>query len=194
MKKAVFLGIALLLISSASFAQAPPVGYIGLFMEEAHTTWCTDESGFPGFEMWIWILPSVNGCYGAEFRVSYPANSWPGTVTPHDDPPLDPSEDIISVALGDLANGISIGLLDCFTDWLWTHHQSIVMTDANPSQICIIGHPDTDLYQLATCDEDHTLEPCIAYNCIMAGCAQADPCCTTANRTASWGAIKSLYE
>jgi len=81
MKLALLLVVAVLLVSSAVFAQGPPVGYMGLYPDDSHSGWCATGVGFYPVEMWICCLPSENDQICAEFAMSYPSNVIQSTVT-----------------------------------------------------------------------------------------------------------------
>ena len=135
MKYVIAVWIIILLCPNSIFAQCgpPPIGYIGLYADDSHSSCCVTGIGFYPVEMWIWFLPGVNGMICVEFAISYPENVIRSTVIQH------PS---ISVVLGDLETGISACYPDCQTDWIWQYHQLLYVTDSTPSWIEIIPHPE----------------------------------------------------
>jgi len=186
MKKALLLAFAILLISGAVNAQLPPDGYIGLYADEAHSTQCVNGTGFYPFTLWIWCWPSVRGQICAEFLVQYPANVITSTVTPNDA--------IISVTLGDLANGMSVCYVGCELDWNWPFQQAMYCTDPTQTMITIGAHPDVGVYQFANCDSGYPTEPCIAYPSLLLNVLPDDCPEIVGTEETSWGAIKSLFK
>ncbi len=182
MKKLLILGIALLLISGNAVAQGG-YGYIGLFVDDMHSTWCTTASSF---DMYVWCLPSTNGMMGFEHAISYPGNIIPSTVTSN--------SSVISVCMGDLSSGISCGLNACEEDWIWTHKQTLFVTDGVQTNIEIIEHPDVGAYQFTNCEDGFPIEACVKFTDIMVNTDPTSPSCVRGTGEESWGAIKSLYK
>ncbi len=191
MKKCLLFLVTLMLLFSAANAQ-PPVGYIGLFADETHTSWCVyDTEPYYPVDLYIWCLPSINGQACAEFAVEYPDD--PGiiktTITQNSH---------ISIAMGGLETGMSVCFLECQTDWHWMFKHELYINTSTKRTIRIIPHPDPDIlaYQFANCLEDNPLEPCILFTNLYINSQNGiDPeCSTTGTTPASWGAIKSLYE
>ena len=84
MRRVLLLVVAVLFISSVAFAQAPPVGYFGLFTDLDHSSWCgSPGAGWPPALTFYGIaLPSMNGMKCVEFRLIYDAgNASLGTAT-----------------------------------------------------------------------------------------------------------------
>ena len=187
MKKVLLLAVALMLVASVANAQLPPVGYIGLFAGEDHSSWCVTGVGFYPIEMWVMCLPSYLGQICAEFMVAYPANTIQSTVTWNDA--------IISVSLGDLPNGLSVCYIDCLWDWHWIAHQTVYVTDPTMTYIEIVGHPDIATYQFANCEPGFPVEPCIKLTNLYLNAAAGIPeCDAMGTADASWGAIKSMVD
>jgi hypothetical protein len=186
MKKAILLAIALLLVSSAAFAQ-PPTGYIGLFNCSVHSSWCATGVGFYPVQMYVWCLPSYFGQICAEFMVCYPVNVIQSTVTWN--------TPIISVQLGDLATGLSVCYIVCQWDWHWIANQLIYVTDPTPTYVYICAHPGPGVFQFANCEPGYPVEPCIKYTNLYLNYPLDSPeCLGTATEDASWGAIKSMMD
>ena len=176
MKKALLLGLALLLVSGVANAQ-----YIGLYVDEHSTCHVYNPGGFFPATFWIWSLPGPNGQTCAEFMIVYPLNIITSTVTANDP--------IISVTLGDLGTGMSVCFIDCQYDWNWSFQQLIYLTDTAPSHVELVGHPDTGLYQFANCLPGFPLEACTLLNHLA-----LNTDCIVATEDASWGAIKGMFE
>ena len=180
----------IVLISLHCNAQAP-IGYIGLFADESHTSWCVDGEGFYPVEMWVFCLPSLNGQICSEFSISYPSNVITSTMTEN--------HDILSIlgCFWDIPNSgddASCCYRECQYQWHWVLHQLLYVTDQTPSYCEIAPHSDAGVYQFANCLEGYPVEPCIKYTNLYINYNNSDPECTvTSVAEASWGAIKSLY-
>ncbi len=154
MKKAcICLAVFICFISSLHAQQSCPPGYIGLFTDEDHLNWYVTGTPVYSVEMWIWCLPGNLGQICAEFRICYPDNVIQGPITEN--------ESLISVTLGDLATGISLGYTNCQWDWHWCYHQTLWVIDQKPTFCKICPHPETGEYVFANCEEGFPLEPCI---------------------------------
>lgn len=181
MKKALLLGLAILLISGAANAQ----GYIGLYADDAHTTQCVNGLMVP-LTFWIWCLPGADGQICAEFMIGMPANTIPSTVTPN--------APLISVTLGDLDSGVSVCYVGCQDDWNWCFQRTFYVTDGMQTVIEILGHPDTGLVQFANCLDGYPLEPATAYPLMLLNVLPDDCPEIVGTEETSWGAIKSLFK
>lgn len=188
MKRSLLLVVAVLFVSYAAFAQGPPVGYIGLYLDDTGSSWCATGAGFYQVEMWICCLPSENGQICAEFAMSYPANVIQSTVTTN--------SPIVSVELGSLApTGLSTCFIVCQYGWFWSHHQTLWVTDPTQSVVQIIPHPEVGVYQFANCEPGYPTEPCIVLTNLYLNYESSAPeCMGTATEESSWGAIKGLIE
>ena len=134
MKKCLMLLVVLVLLSPAAKAQ-PPVGYIGLFTDAGHSSWCAyGTAPYYPVTMYICCLPSVNGQMCAEFAIDYTAD--PGiiktsaTAAPH-----------VSVALGGLDTGMSVCFLECQTEWHWAFSQALFINTSSKLTLQIVPHP-----------------------------------------------------
>jgi hypothetical protein len=190
MKKVLLLSCALLVIAGTAFAQLPH-GYIGLFTDADHDTWCITGSPVYSFDFWIFCYPSVDSMLCAEFAISYPATGViQSTVTPN--------TAIISVSLGTLPGGMSVCYLECQLDINWCFHQQVFVTDANPKMIEIIVHPAPEIEHIrfAECnDPTYPVEPVVKFtNLYINYDPITDPLCQeTGTESKSWGAIKTLF-
>jgi len=191
MKKCLMLLVVLVLLSPAAQAQ-PPLGYIGLFTDASHSSWCASGTPFYPVTMYIWCLPGINGQMCAEFAIDYTAD--PGliktgaTQAPH-----------VSVALGGLDSGMSVCFIECQTDWHWAFSQVLLVNTSSKVTIQIVPSPvvePTPLYQFANCLPKFPLEPCIVFTNLYINSQNGidAECSTTANETATWGAIKNIYQ
>ena len=140
MKKYLMVFLMVLLFSTAVSAQTQ--GYIGLFADVTHTSWCASAASVPGnFNMWIYCLPRSDGMFCAEFMIQMPADPTLilATTTPQDG---------YSVIMGNLTTGVSICFNSCQTDWIWTHQLTCLVIDETPSIITLDPHEDYILERL----------------------------------------------
>ena len=68
MKKALLIGLAILLISGVANAQ----GYIGLYADDVHETQCVNDLMPTPVTYWIWCLPGADDQICAEFDAEAP--------------------------------------------------------------------------------------------------------------------------
>ncbi len=188
MRNGFLLFLAVSLIAAAAGAQLPHVGYIGLFTDDDHQSWCANGVGFYQVNMWVWCLPSERGMICAEFAISYPPNVIQSTLTwnPEIQWVIDPPSPY---------EGISVCLPECKCDWFWLFYQQLWVIDAAPVYVEIIKHPDSyvENIQFANCEPGFPFEPVIKYTNLYINYDPAGPECSgTAAESASWGAIKSL--
>jgi hypothetical protein len=184
MKKGLFVVFGLMLIAASSFAQSPDSAYVGLYADVDHTTWTKSYSGSSTmFYMWIFWIPTDDGMYGSQFKVSFPSNIITSTVTKDAD---------VTVTLGDLASGIGIGLGTCHSGgvWYWTHKVRLFLLDAEESTIELQKYPGSTPPGL-------TVVTCLTGLPKIPARKATHIClnwtCDTATQGATWGAIKSLF-
>jgi hypothetical protein len=188
MKKVVLLTLALLMISGAAYA-CPS---IGLFADVDHSVWCVTGVGMYPITMYVWSLGNVHslqvGKICDEFRVCYPPNLIQSTVTWNDP--------IISVALGDLPNGLSVCYIACQADWFWIANQALWVTDPTQTHVYICDHPDVNAIQYSSCETGYPIYPNPALTNLY---INYDPmteevCSFMGTESASWGAIKNMMD
>jgi hypothetical protein len=155
MRACVFLAVLLCFISPLRAQQSNPPGYIGLFTDETHSGWYVTGTPLYPVEMYICCLPGNLGQICLEFSICYPDNVIKSTVTGN--------ESLISVELGDLENGKSVCYTNCQHGWHWCYHQTLWVTDTEPTICEICPHPDLGVYQFANCEDGYPVEPCIKY-------------------------------
>lgn len=189
MKKCLLFALALLFVSSAVYAQ-PPVGYIGLFADDARSSWCAyGTTPYYPVTMYIFCLPSVNGQFCAEFAIDYTDD--PGIIKAGVT-----NNSHVSVALGDLATGMSVCFLTCQTDWHWAMSHSLFINTSSKREIRIVEHPGVvpPAVQFAYCPVGSPMEPCIILSSLFINSQATDPeCLVLGNTPATWGAVKSLF-
>jgi len=183
--KKILIITTIILLSNA--AEAELRGYMVICLGEPSNdgrvcVYSPNDQPNYSFEMWIWCLPSENGLSAVQFAISYPDNVIQGDVTINPD---------CSLWIGSLAEGVSIVFDTCVWEdkYYWTHHQTLFVTDLNPSTIRIVEHPD------AYPEPGVWFLNCIA---IKESCRVSSGLylnhCPFATQSASWGAIKSLYK
>lgn len=189
MAKMLIAGAGLLFLTSSAFAELPPVGYIGMFADGAHSDNTVCPPVYGQSMCWIWCLPSVNGLQAAEFAVSFP----PTVVVL-----VTVKNPLITVGLccGALPTGVSVvfGEGMCQNDWVWLYQLTVMPFAATPAKIEIVPSPNVwpvPAYQFASCQAGYPIEPCINLTPLYI-CWSPDPGPLGANE-ASWGAIKSLF-
>jgi hypothetical protein len=188
MKKTALLTIAFLLLSAVPALAMYPEGYMGLFTDDARSSWCASGAGFYPVNMWIWAKPNAElGTICSEFMICYPTNVIQSTTTWN--------TTLISVSLGDLASGLSVCYIMCQWDWFWIAHQLLYVTDPTQTRVYICVHPAVGVYQFANCSPGYPVEPCVLLTHLYLNYVPTEPECQgTATESASWGAIKSLME
>ena len=68
--------LAILIASGNVYSQGMTNGYIGLFADDIHASWCVQGVEFYQIEMWVWCLPNDEGiiCVDSEdFTVNFPS-------------------------------------------------------------------------------------------------------------------------
>ncbi len=186
MKRYLMVFLAVLLFSTATSAQTK--GYICLFSEIEHTTWCSTAATIPGaLTIYVFCLPSVDGAFGAEFKLNYP-----------DDPTIMPSAETynpdVTVVMGSFSNGAGIGFNECKNDWFMIASQMFITTSSNQVMISIAPHPTSGGPSLADCGPLHAKYTATAFNNLYINYPPGSPeCSETATAEITWGAIKSMY-
>ncbi|HER44341.1 MAG TPA: hypothetical protein ENO08_07775 [Candidatus Eisenbacteria bacterium] len=171
----------------ATPAAAYENGYIGLFTDEARSSWCIESAEIPfTFDVWVYCLPSDNGTRGVEFSISDLAPSYflTGTAT----------GPWVSITMGDIFTGISYSLYLCREDWFLLDVYSFIATGPGQTAIWLEGHEDTGLIRMANCLPGYPVEDARAYASVFVNYPPGSPeCAGTATEESSWGAIKDMY-
>lgn len=171
MKQKIMCFIIIATCCYASTGIAQPVGWIGLFADDSHNSWCVAGEGFYPVEMWVWSYPSANGQMAAEYGIAYPANVIRSTITVN--------EAIVSNVFGDLPQGVTVWYSECQYGWTWNIHQLIYVTDATKTYCEIVPHADTGSYQLASCLEGNPFGPCYLITHLYLNYESNEPECTS---------------
>lgn len=188
MKRYLMVFLAVLLFSTAASAQTQ--GYIGLFTEEAHTSWCASGHAVPGnFTVWMFALAKEGGTFGAEFMIQMPAD--PSLIMAN----LTPHPDASSAILGHPTTGVSFTWLSCQEGWTWIYQALMIDTSGNQNMLAIVPHPTAGGPNFLECEGSRPIYPAVVFNNLYVNYADGvDPECeATGTASASWGAIKNLY-
>ena len=180
MKKVLLTVAMVALLAGAASAQPK----IGMWLEETMEN-CDfmAPAPFSQFSVWVWVEPSVNGAFCAEYKMVAPANVIVQSAVENPDAALS-----MGAAVG--APGISICFPTCQTGWFWTYQVPCYATDATtPGYFTIEFHDDTGDYNTATCIEpDRPLESLVPLNQFGVNAP-----CVVGTEESSWGAIKSMF-
>jgi hypothetical protein len=187
MKKYLMVFLAVMLLSTAASAQSQ--GYLGLFADVDHTTWCGSAASIPGsFTMYIYMLPRADGSGCAEFLLVPPADPTIiiGSATPNPDN---------SIILGDPLMGVSFCYTVCQYGWTIVYTILVIDTAGNQNMIQLAPHPTAGGPNLTECPDPRPVYPAVIFNNLYINYTDGvDPeCSETATATRTWGAIKSLY-
>lgn len=150
MKPILIILAAVLCLCPGGDVHASGYGRIAIFADADHSVSEVWQSGpMSQFDIYIFCLPGDNGMLCAEFSVEYPENVIASTVT--DNPGL-------SITFGDLDSGMSACFAACQHDWVWTHMQTLILTDATPATIEIEAHTGVGVYQFTNCEPGFPVE------------------------------------
>jgi len=154
--------------------------YVGLFADEAHSVTSVFNMGaITEFDVWVWWLPSEHGLHSTIFRLTYPPNVTPGTIT------LNPNSQPL-IGCNDGYEPMCATFVSCQLGWVWTHRQRCYLTGYKPGDIKI-GPPGVNTLEAWNCEPGYPAEPMIVISRLYVNWwwDEAEP--------QSWGAIKSLY-
>lgn len=184
MKKALLIGIAMLFAASAVSA-APAVPYIGLFSDvtPGHSV-CSYTGTASSRVIYVWVLPDVNGCFGAEFKI---LTSDVDLVTLGS--PTFPA--FVPVSNGTLDAGISLTFNACQYDWVWIVSFRVYLDSGGMvANVQIVPDP-TSIPPTLSLLQCLPLYPMVTP--IRLTNFYFNSPCVYATKDASWGAIKSLF-
>ena len=193
MKRLVLIAMGLLLLAGSGLAQPfpglPDTAYVGLYADVGSTlrsyNYTATPPAFTIFYMYIYWLPSKKGLLGADFMISYPENVVGSTVY---------TDQTIAIVMGSLSTGMSFTYKadSCQTDWVYSHRQRILLSDATQSQIEVVEHPPATpegqgYLDVVSCTYD--LDPLKRFTHLYLNWVGP-----TAVESKSWGSIKSLFK
>jgi hypothetical protein len=179
MKKALLLGVGLLLVANVASAQLPPTGYIGLFADAERAVWCV---GPGSYTIYCYALPTPDGLDSVEF------NSSP---TPNVIVYMPELNDDIILSMGNFPGDLVATFGTCWLEWTVVATATMLVSDANLGGVTLGNYTGSTMMKMVDCvgDEEEMLE----YTHIYAN----DPDCPpeiVASRESTWGAIKNMYE
>jgi len=188
MKRLLMIFLAVLMAASAASAQTS--GYIGLFVDDTHTSWCGTGFGeaVPLLNVYVFGLPRAGGTFGAEFMIDFPDD--PTMITAGATFANDPT-----VILGSLSTGVSLGYDSCITGWFLIATQPMYTTSANRVVVQIVANPSSGGVFFTECEGIRPVYDAIVFTNVYINYENGvDPeCAETGTAESSWGAIKSMY-
>ena len=156
MRRVFSLFVLFFVFSSAFFpvtilAQAPVTGRFALYADSLRTSNEIDGVDiYVPFEVYLFCQPGENGMIGAEFALGSTTGSLVATETEW--------HASTTVVLGTLTGGVSVGLLECQTDWICLAKLTMINTGIYPTELNVLRHPDIGYYQFASCLPERPLE------------------------------------
>lgn len=179
--KWILLALALCVSTFPSYAQTPPNTYIGVYLDDTHTSWCVTQAPPYTVEIWFWALPGIEGLLGAVFDIEYHGVELVGDRVYH------PNILILPKKCSPPCPSFSRGYIDCQSDWVWLFHETIMVATTEPTTIEV----QPFLAQFSDV---------IAYNCddvdqpaIVLSTVYLNTCGPLPVENTTWGSIKSLY-
>lgn len=179
MKKVLLMVIGLAFMATAANATGP-IAQIGLYGDAGHSV--MEFMGAAGFDLYVFINPSDNGCSAAEYLLSVE-----GTATVLAQGVT--RNDICTAHMDDPFGGIGVSVsMNCQYDWFWTFHHELYLLPGDPDFMVVGIRPGFDMMSTADCHPSApTLEELFAINKFgLNQLGEVD------NETSTWGAIKSL--
>lgn len=189
MKK--LLIVVAILIVAASPIDAYADGWMDLFADSTHSSWCVyAEPGIPyiPFSVYLFVRPPADGMIGYMVTLIIPDPNITYGVTLHPD---------VSSPVGDWETGKSVPFWHCQTDpWILCATFQMVTYPEGLQPGCqlieLAPHWAKDNILIATCPENYPTVPVQHQIGVYLNC---DPCPDfIATKEKSWGAIKSLYK
>lgn len=194
MKRLLIVVAILIVVTSA--ASANPDGWIDLFADSTHTSWCISVPpgvNYEVFHMYLIARPPVTGLRSYDLRIDIP-----DPAVSIADVTLPPNH---SIPMGQWHEGMACGFTDCQTDpWVLCAQFLLVALPPGLQPGCqLIKLAPSYWYQGGPFEDDILFSDCevttlraetqfgVYINC--------DPCPDIiATEEKSWGAIKSLYK
>ncbi len=183
MKRLSLLAIAIIFV--AGTAVAGPFPKIGLYSDESRSSCDFMAPGMAHFTVWVWVEPSDNGAFCAEYQLQAPAAGLIIQAAVQN-----PDANLtMGTAVG--APGLSICFPNCQFDWFWTTQIPCYALDSETQgYFTIIPHATSGSINTSSCIEpDHDLEDLIPLNEFGVNAA-----CVVGTEESSWGAIKSMMD
>jgi hypothetical protein len=186
MSKVFSIGVALLMISTVIHAQLPQIGYLGLFADDTHETYCLNSGIGQSHDCWVWALTSENGMRAVEFAIAYPPDVSETVFTPESGIPL---------YIGSTTTGISLAFSDCKYGWVLLLKFTIHVMTEDLRTIELIPHTGNGRFGFANCLlPDYDIESAKYFTPIYINYTPCPPGGPIAVERSSWGAIKSVFK
>jgi hypothetical protein len=179
--------IAVLTAVLAAPASATEYGYVGLFADEARSTWCLEAVPYVAFDVFVFALPSDDGIMAVEFSLAdlSPVHLLTGTT----------EGPFVSVTLGDIFYGKSYGLLLCRNEPVLLEIFHMLALSEAQTALWLEGHGDHGEIRIANCLPGYPSEVAYAYSSVFVNYPPDAPeCMGVGTEESTWGAIKGMYE
>jgi hypothetical protein len=180
MKKALLLGVALLLIASVASAQLPPQGFMGLYADANHTEWCIYGTG--SFTMYLFVLPPEAGMKCVELSTVLSSTNI-AVFSPMYN--ADVQQPVMGGVPGDLAACFG----NCWLEWVDVFSATLFIMAPTPESVIMEPFTGSPTLKILDCGglETEALPMTYLYT-------NTDPCPGIATKESTWGAIKNMYE
>jgi len=179
--------LALLLLASvctAASAGPPYVGYVGLYVDSAHNSWCIpNPNPLAHYTVWSWCRPSSAGASAACFAVI-------GGTIYRGPEQVNPSV-VYHYSGTNFMTGLIFYYWGCQYDWHWIHKEDISDYHAGPRgtklwiEMGVLDHGQ----QLRTCEEGSPWRQFV----ILTNAYFGGTCGPIGTENVTWGTIKNLY-
>jgi hypothetical protein len=180
MKKALLLGVALLLIASVVSAQLPPQGFIGLYVDDAHTTWCIEGTG--SFTMYCFVLPTVDGMKCIEIKTVLSSANIAVFSPVY-------NADVAQPVMGGVPGDLAACFNSCWGEWVQAFSATLFIMAATPESVTMEPFTGSPYLKILDCTGLETEALPLTY--VYTNYAE---CPGNANQESTWGAIKNMYE
>lgn len=180
MKKALLLGVALLLIASVVSAQLPPQGYIGLYADDNHSSWCINATGSQ--TMYCFVLPPEAGMKCIEISTVLSSANIAVFSPIYND-------DVAQPVMGGVPGDLAACFNSCWGEWVMAFSATLFIMAPTPESVVLEAFTGSPYLKILDCAglEVEALPMTYLYT-------NTDPCPGTANQESTWGAIKNMYE
>jgi len=186
MKRILLLAFALALVVTVTVSAGAKTlwghPYIAMYNPGEDHYYCgiTVPAPYSPYEIWVWILPGVNGLKGFSFTIDLGDDLCTGVTN---------NPDLISPADSPVeGTGWTGYFSSCHYDWVWLTKLSMIALSTAPHCVDISEHPDTGEVEAIDCTEGNPAVPLTVLNSFCVN----TPCVVDA-RDSSWGAVKSIY-
>lgn len=123
---------AILAIAVSAYNASPSQGaMICIYADKSRSVReVSNPGGIHEFTIYVFCQPNVNGLLCTGFRMEFPQNITQGEVV------VNPAVDSWT---GEPESGIHVCFEECQERWVWTHAQTLSLTDSLPSEMFIRG-------------------------------------------------------